>query len=358
MRKRELSEGLSRRDFVGGVGAAAAVLLAGCGGVLSKGGNDEEVLPIALIVDDGVPCINALYYYHKQVDKIEPTVRQRISISLLEEFITCAQKYGVRGDFSVIPYPAGLGPVTDGLAGYDRGEMKRWIELVRENIMAQFDIHPELLTHTLALDLKTNKLLDTAEHIWMAEASQQELAAYFARAMTILKEAGVPGNGITQPCFFKGDEQLYARAILAAEKQVNNRRLTHYFMHVERESRYVGPSITYVDKVKKEAVVSVPSGSADFFWPSNFRPCVAQELADGLITEDGQAGRLVELFGNRSPIVFHTHWQSLASNGSHAGMRGLELVAARINEHFGGQVRWMKLSEIAQKTVEEKHDFS
>ena len=36
---------------------------------------------------------------------------------------------------------------------------------------------------------------------------------------------------------------------------------------------------------------------------------------DDLITADGQAGRLVELTRNGSVIGFHTHWQSLFSEG-------------------------------------------
>ncbi len=314
-------------------------------------GSDRR-LPIALIVDDGVPCINPLYYFAKQVDRVKTSLADRIPLLSLKEFVDRIVSKGVRGDFSVIPYPAGLGPITDKLSGYDEVELRCWLDTVREHVMPQFDIHPEMLTHTLALDLETHKLLDVSEHDWMVDQTEETLMAYFARAMEILKEADLPNNGITQPCHFNGDEELYARAILSAEKKVNGRMVTHYFLHIDSESPVVVPKVTCMNSDAKETVISIISGTRDAFWSTNREKCVAEELAGKLIREDGRSGRIVELIHNQSTVVFHTHWQSLFSNGYFTGLLGLEIVVRRIEQYFSDQVRWTKLSEITDEIAE------
>src|SRR2546430_261937 len=71
------------------------------------------------------------------------------------------------------------------------------------------------------------------------------LTRYFAEAMSILNSAGLPNNGLTQPCTFVGDEAMYARAILAAEKAVNGRTLTHNFLHVDSAGSQVWPRLSF-----------------------------------------------------------------------------------------------------------------
>jgi len=51
--------------------------------------------------------------------------------------------------------PAGLGSILEGWRAATRAELAAWIELARTRIAPHFDITPEILTHTLALDLTT-----------------------------------------------------------------------------------------------------------------------------------------------------------------------------------------------------------
>ena len=61
---------------------------------------------------------------------------------------------GLCGKFTVIPYPAGLGTILEGWEGCDRLSWKAgWPWTLRHR--PRFDITPEILTHTLALDLNT-----------------------------------------------------------------------------------------------------------------------------------------------------------------------------------------------------------
>lgn len=73
----------------------------------------------------------------------------------------------------------------------------------------------------------------------------------------------------------------------------------------------------------------------------------ARGLADKFITEDGAEGQLAALLRARTPIVFHTHWQSLHSNGRCTGMRGLEIVFERVAKCWADQVEWIECSTLA-----------
>jgi len=108
-------------------------------------------LPVSLVVDDGVPCINPLYYFHLHVapDKHGRQHEATIPLDLLEQFAEVAQRHAMRGKFTVLPYPAGLGTILEEWKGFDRQEIERWLEITRTEIAPLFDITPEILTHTL-----------------------------------------------------------------------------------------------------------------------------------------------------------------------------------------------------------------
>lgn len=82
--------------------------------------SNEMNISIACIIDDAAPCIN-VYWWHvaesQNTDKPklssgEP-VLQRIPLSFLREFVDVAERWGIKGKFSVLPYPAGLGNTSD-----------------------------------------------------------------------------------------------------------------------------------------------------------------------------------------------------------------------------------------------------
>jgi hypothetical protein len=311
--------------------------------------------PIALIVDDPAPCINPLWYFRHQVDKqATPAHERTIPLDFMRSWSEWVRQAGLRGDFTVLPYPAGLGRIDEGLEGYDTGEVRDWIALAKEYIAPQFDIHCEILTHTNALDLKTWKMLPPSEHDWMETQDEATLTDYFATAMQILGDAGLPNHGLTQPCTYHGDESMYARAILAAEKRVNGRKVTHNFLHVDFVAPTVPPRLTYLDEKAGEAVVSIWSATNDYIWqtqeigrPEQSYP--PEKLADRFITADGEGGRLADLLRGGGPLILVTHWQSLYSNGSRLGFRTYQEVARRVASLLGERVAWRKLSEIADQ---------
>lgn len=312
-------------------------------------------VPISLIVDDPAPCINPLWYFRHQVDdQASPVYPRTIPLSFMDSWCRWVSDSGVRGDFTILPFPAGLGRIDQKLKGFDAEELRAWLRLAREAVMPQFDIHCEILTHTRALDVKTGCLLPQSEHEWTEQQGEEALTDYFASAMQILGEAGVPNHGLTQPCTYRGDEALYARALLAAEARINGRRVTHNFLHMDSVSPFVPPRLTLLDEAAGEAVVSVWTGTDDEVWntqePGHLDQTQTPEsLADRLLTADGLGGRLAELRRGGGPLVFVTHWQSLYSSGSGLGLRVHQEVAKRIAALWGDQVEWCKLSDMTRR---------
>ena len=318
-------------------------------------------MPVSLILDDGVPVINPLYYFRLQINKKEyDQYVTRIPFDFLEQFAAVVQKWGMRGKFTVIPYPAGLGSIVDGWEGCDKGELDSWLTLARSAIAPQFDITPEILTHTLALDLKTHQLLEEPEHIWMNSRTQAELSVYMSAAVDLLRQAGFAPSGVTQPVTFKGDRPSYDQAVLEAIRPQGGdgtaETVTFYFIDFWPDKPPVPPHpVTLLDRERGEAVVSILAYADDFFWNSQYpnQPGYLQ-MADELITADGQSGRLVELMRAGAWATFCTHWQSQYSNGSRQGLAGLEEVAQRLANTFGPRLLWMTNSEMARYRAAEE----
>jgi hypothetical protein len=308
---------------------------------------------IALIVDDPAPCINPLWFFRNQVDgEVSPAHERFIPLDFMEEWCRWVGESGVRGDFTVLPFPAGLGRVDRELDGCDADEIRAWMKLAKDAVALQFDIHPEILTHTNALDLSTGRMLPISEHEWSEMQTEETLADYFALGFDILAQAGLPGFGVTQPCFYRADESVYAKALLAAEKRINGRSVTHNFLHMDSVSSIVPPRVTHMDRAAGEAVVSIWTGTDDYVWNTQYRDhpdreLSAQSLADRYLTEDGLHGRLPQLLAGGGPIVMVCHWQSLYSNGSRLGLRTFREIASRISSVWNGRIAWRKLSEIA-----------
>ena len=316
--------------------------------------------PLSLVIDDGVPCINPLHYYYLQVipermEKHEPT----IPLDLMEQFAEVVQRHGIRGKFTVLPYPAGLGTILDGWEGCDRTEMDRWLEIARTVIARQFDITPEILTHTLALDLNTHQLLPMSEQSWMDERNEAELITYMRTAVNLLRRAGFAPSGVTQPVTFKGDRAAYAKAVLEAIRPPGANpegTVAFYFIDFEAALPPVPPHpVVLLDREKGDAVVSILCYSDDFFWNTQYPydPAHAHG-ADDLITADGQAGRLAELIRGGAWATFVSHWQSLYSNGTRQGLAELDKTADRLARTFGERLMWMTNSEIARYRAAEE----
>ena len=200
------------------------------------------------------------------------------------------------------------------------------------------------------------------EDEWVAHATVAEITDYVALALRMLDHVGLPANGVTSPWSTgKQNESDYARAIGAAQWRVHRRRVTWYFLHVAGSGPAPAPAVTWRDTRTGQKVVSIPSTTDDAFWKTQ-RPmsptrraarAAAAAGVDALLTADGKAGRIAELIEQQRPVLLLTHWQSLLSDGTCAGLWGLERLLRRLDKVYGSDLPWTTCSALAARTARE-----
>src|SRR4051812_42655689 len=86
-------------------------------------------LPIFFIVDDPAPCLNLAFYeqYFEEHVRDVPNAFTGAWADLVEEF-------GVRGKFSVLPVPAGLGRIDRPLPGVAPADQEEFFRIIRERV--------------------------------------------------------------------------------------------------------------------------------------------------------------------------------------------------------------------------------
>jgi len=309
-------------------------------------------LPISLIIDDGA-CVNPAYWLHpEQIHKFI------IPNKFTNAFAVLCRRYGVKGKFSVMPMPSGLGRLDAHLNYVPQRHLTGFLKIVREQIAPRFDITPELLTHDAACNLKNGCLFHLCEDEWVKRAKVPEMTDYLSLAFRILRNVGLTATGVTSP-WNTGiyNETDYAEAVGRAYYRVFRRKFTWYFLHCLAKGKPRHPWISWRDRRQGLTVVSVPALTGDPFWGTMSQPteALARRAAlrgvDMLITRSGRQGRLRELFDGGYPLIMVTHWQSLFAEGRRAGLDGFEELLLRIGRTFGDRVKWVTLSDLARSAL-------
>ena len=159
----------------------------------------------------------------------------------------------MKGKYSIIPYPACVGWLDRDLPGWSRQELEASLELVRTLMAPDWDIHPEMISHTWVIDTKTGRPYPERTRTLHGELGLErrasrpiELADYLSYALRILKNAGLPCEGITTPGGFGNAccPQL-AQATLEACRDVFQAEIPHYFRHLYTDDRSVAPRVEY-----------------------------------------------------------------------------------------------------------------
>lgn len=300
--------------------------------------------PVAVLLDDPTPCRNPAW--HEFPDQGNVAV---VPNRFTEHFADLIDHAGAAGKFSVVPSPGARGRIDQGLPGISNEDLAGFLRLVRERIAPRWDISPEMITHNKAMDLATWQPTTEREDAWAAHQDEQNLTAYIACALQMLRDVGLQPNGVTSPWQFGIEvEDGYANAIATALRRVCDVHVGWYFLHATASPPPVPPVVKRLNVPAQTALVSLVSASAgpgvhDFAWPTQ-RGEPAE--IDALLTADLTSGRLAELYAAGSPILFHTHWQSLFSNGTGAGLDALGELFARINR-WEDHVRWSPARELA-----------
>lgn len=314
--------------------------------------------PMALLVDDPMPGLNPLYYHRKFFDGHQrphnsagQPLARTIPLDFLDRFCDVVKDGGARGKFSVVPNPFGLGEIDRGFRDCPRRDCMRFIRTVRSRLSADFDITPEMVTHGHALDLDTGRRLPENENAWSRYQGVESLTRYLAHGAAILERASLDPNGFTSPWSFGSEvEPAYAEAALRAQQHVNGRSLTWYFL-ASSSRRRVLPRLMVMRRASGEGVVHVVVGCSDHLWDTqdtmrDDEPYLRRRT-DLYLTTQGQ-GRLVDLVDSGSFLAVLTHWQSLYSNGTEAGLTVLGRVLRRTRKILGPRIIWLKCSEMAR----------
>lgn len=373
-----MGDGLSRRAFLG----TAATVLAAAGPGLrlaaqspgdrpGRAAGVEVALPagrvpVSFIIDDSTCLVNLNRFAMPQFDAAHgganPVYHRNWRdwpVEIPDAFVRkfgewCAER-GVRGKYSVVPYPACVGRLDRELPGWSARALGDSLDLVRTLMMPNWDIHPEMVTHTRVIDLKTGhplaeRSLRTMENWeWTTGRSVDEIAAYMRYALMILKEVGLPCEGVTTPGGF-GNRALpqLAQAALQSVRDVFRAEIPHYFRHAyDAGPESVAPRVEYASGLGSDdprCVVSIVACTGDWTGGWDNTPPGG---ADRFITEDGSAGRLVEVIQRGEPACLLAHWTGIWFDGAETGFRIFQEVVRRLHRRFD-HLRWMKLSEIAR----------
>jgi len=325
--------------------------------------NPYNRVPVSLIIDDSTCLVNMAHYGIPQFGEVFPDqykqdwrkLPREIPDSFVREFGEWCHENGVRGKYSIVPYPACTGWVNRFIPGWTKKELEDSLNLVRGLIVPDWDIHPEMISHTRVIDIKTGKPypFPTPEYMenweWSQTKSADELAAYQAYALSILKEAGLPCEGLTTPGGYGGRNQNnLALGTMDAVRSVYGSEISHYFRDLFTEKgKSVMPQVLHpsgLDGSDPKCVVSILGCTGDWFggWDG-----LEPGDVNLFITEDLMSGRMVDVIDSGEPAVMVCHWPGIYFNGDKTGFNILKNIKKRLDQKYNNLV-WMKLSEISR----------
>ena len=322
-------------------------------------------VPLSFVIDDSTCLVNMGHFCTPQFAEALPHRTEykkpwrdwprEIPDQFVRKFGEWCADRGVRGKYSIVPYPACVGWVDREMPGWSRHQLQESLKLVRELMVPNWDIHPEMITHTRVIDLKTGRPMDTINAGTMENSYPQEkksvdeLASYLAYALRILERCDLPCEGITTPGGFgnlvKSELSL---AVDQAVRDVYAVDLPHYFKYVRTGDQSTEPILEHLRGAGTDGLrltVNVPAGTGDWFggWQGDRVP-----EADRYCNQDATAGRMVELIERRQPAIMLCHWPGIYCNGTEAGFEAFQRIVTSIETRYRDQTLWMKLSEIGR----------
>jgi hypothetical protein len=327
--------------------------------------NPRARAPISYVIDDSTCLVNLNHFAVPQFrtafgggNNYTQNWREwprEIPDSFVRKFGEWCAERGVKGKWSVVPFPACVGRLDRMLPGWSREELQASIEQVRALMAPNWDIHPEMVTHTRVIDLKTGhpyedhstRFMENWE--WTTGRSADEIAAYMAYALQILKNIGLNCEGITTPGGF-GNRALpqLAQATLQSVRSVFGAEIPHYFRHAfDKGPESVAPRVEYASGLETSdprCVVSIICCTGD--WTGGWDNSTPGG-ADKYITADGKGGRLVEIIERGEPACMLSHWTGIFFNGQETGFKIFQEAHRRLHARYDN-LHWMKLAELSR----------
>ena len=180
------------------------------------------------------------------------------------------------------------------------------------------------------------------------DISVDYLASYLAYALRVLKNCGLPCEGITTPGGFGNRvKDKLPIAVHQAVRDVFGTQLPHYFKYITGENESTFPKLEFTDPSNSpsDLTMNIPAGTGDWFggWEGS-RKSEGHRYA----SDDGQSGRMIDMILRNEPAVMLCHWPGMYCNGKKSGFEAFKKVVLAIAGRFKDQTRWMKLSEIGR----------
>ena len=325
--------------------------------------NPRSRVPVSFIIDDSTALVNMAHFGIPQFKEVFPaqykqdwrSLPREIPDAFVLEFLEWCDQNGVKGKYSMVPYPACTGWLHRFIPGWSKKELEESIRIVRELAQPNWDIHPEMISHTRVIDIKTGvpfpdptpKFMENWE--WSQTKSSDELGEYIAYASKILQEVGLYCEGVTTPGgFAHRNIPNLAKGTRDAMRDVYGVDVAHFFRDVITEpGKSVQPQIFHAEGLESEnPICSVHTIACTGDWFGGWDGLKPGD-PDKFITADLTRGRLVEVIDQKEPALFLCHWPGIYYNGSKLGFNILKTVVDRLHRKYDHLI-WMKLSEIAR----------
>ena len=325
--------------------------------------NPRGRVPVGLIIDDSTCLVNLAHFCIPQFHEVFPdrypqpwkTLPREIPDAFVRKFGEWCREQGVKGKYSVIPHPACVGWLDRDLPGWSKQDLKASLDLVRTLMAPDWDLHPEMVSHTWAINTKTGRPFEERSERfmenwgWSVGKSADELGDYLGYALRILKNAGLECTGVTTPGGFGSRSRpALARATLESCRDVFGTEIPHYFRDLFTDDRSVAPLVQYasgLDGPDPRCVVSIIGCTGDWFggWDGLERGDV-----DKIITADGRGGRMPQVIARGEPAIMVCHWPGIYFNGEEVGFAIFQEAVRRLKAHSPDALIWMKPSEVAR----------
>ena len=314
-------------------------------------------VPLSIIFDDSTVLVNLNYFFMRDRNLVDGENRRWQDVpvvhpeSFVREFAEWCLEHGVRGKYSVVPCPAALGRIDEGLPLFSKAQQESWLQMCREVITPAYDITPEMITHTVVVDPKTCKPLESGiweQYDWNnLPVDQEELVIdYITTACQILENVGLTPEGVTSPGGFGNPLDFYAKVVGIAAREVTGNPTPYFFKRVSADGPVETP-VWYADRETGTAVGEIIASTGD--WTGSWTG-YGEVNVDKYISADLQGGRLPAVIDAGDPGVLISHWQGFYGlhDDDRRGFNAFKTVVRRLKERDpnGERTQWRKCSEI------------
>jgi len=328
-------------------------------------------VPLSIIFDDSTMLVNLNYFFLR--DRIAVDREYKVSHvteqnqrwedlpvvhpeSFTREFAEYCLEHGVKGKYSVVPCPAALGRIDEGLDLFSKQQQESWLKMCRELIVPNYDITPEMITHTFVVDLDTFKPLDP--NLWeqwgwnQLPVDQEELVVrYITMACQILENVGLTPDGVTSPGGFGNPLDFYSKCAEQSVRSVTGHPTPYFFKRVSSDGPVETP-VWYPDREAGTAMGEIIACVGDYTgsWTGH-----GEVNVNKYITADLQGGRLPAVIDAGDPTVLISHWQGFYGmhDQDRRGFNAFKTIVRRLKERdpHGERTRWRKPSEITTYAI-------